>query len=983
MKNILIAVAALAVLPAVRAADSADACEKPFKILMIGNSFSICNLKQMPHVAKTAGIRLDLASLYIGGCPLSRHWNNVTKADGDPSFKPYRFDRVVDGKPVVSKGKANIQEALVLDKWDVVTVQQASSSSWRPETYEPYGGSLITKIRELAPQARILVQETWSYPPWDKRLKGFGFDQREMYVRLHRTYAEFAKRYSLDVIPVGTAAEIVPGRNSLFTKPDFHFNQEGQYLQGVVFTAKIFGKDARKLSYRPDWLDPARAEEIKEAAAKAVEGRGFSLPGFVERPYDFRRRLEKTHESWVRDMSLKPAADEFAFADGAVVAVPDVAGEVLLTAARDFVDYMFVSQRTSVRLAAGSCATEGGVEIQTSRSLLERQYSIETSARGVKIVARDERAAAQALYHLEDLMNLRLAPYLRIGNEKRRSLFSPRMTHSGWGVDAFPDEHLAQIAHAGMDAIVIFVKDVDKTKGAEYQDVRDTILRAKRYGLDTYLYSYVVAFVHPDDPDAKDRFASTYGRIAAAYPEAKGMVFVGESCQFPTKDERAQPRTNKNRIPGDKRPCAGWWPCRDYPDWLRGVKAAICAEAPGMEIVFWSYNWGRQPAQPRMELIDSLPRDVTLMATFEMFEPQVKRNGLSAPSSDYSLSFEGPGQYFSSEAERAHGRGLKLYSMSNTGGLTWDYGVIPYQPCPYQWKRRYDGVLKARKDWGLSGLMECHHYGWWPSFVSELEKEAFTEGGIPFDEHIRAIAARDFGAENAEKAIEAWKLWSDAARDYVASDANQYGPFRIGPAYPFHFGGDRIANEDFPCPPYASFGVRIARLNYYLDRSLQKPAAGEAGKQSLEKANKEIEILEMMRSALAAGADIFEGISAGSEKARRMAALGRFMQRTATTAINVKRGVIACRTGDKAGLLRLARDEYANAKAALPLVEADSRLGWEPSMEYVGGPEQIRWKLRMMESLYGKAALAEDVAPEGAETREPDANTGKCGCAQI
>lgn len=34
-------------------------------------------------------------------------------------------------------------------------------------------------------------------------------------------------------------------------------------------------------------------------------------------------------------------------------------------------------------------------------------------------------------------------------------------------------------------------------------------------------------------------------------------------------------------------------------------------------------------------------------------------------------------------------------------------------------------------------------------------------------------------------------------------------------------------------------------------------------------------------------------------------------------------------------------------------VETDSRLGWEPSMEYCGGPEQIRWKLGLMERLYG------------------------------
>ena len=694
----------------------------------------------------------------------------------------------------------------------------------------------------------------------------------------------------------------------------------------------------------------------------AVGGQG------AEAPYDFRKRLEVVHEAGRRDPAAERAADEFAFADGAVVCVPADADEVLAVAAKDFCDYLDVSMGVSARFARGGARgaralPSGSVEIALDGKMAARAYRIETES-GVKVTASDSRAAAQALYHLEDLMNIRCAPFIKKGTENRRSLFSPRMTHSGWGVDVFPDAHLAQIAHAGMDAIVIFVKDVDKTKGANYQDVRDVIRRAKRYGLDTYLYSYVVAFVHPDDPAAKAKFDATYGRIAAAYPEAKGIVFVGESCQFPTKDERAQPRTWNNKIPGDKRPTAGWWPCRDYPDWVRAVKASIDAHSHGMEIVFWTYNWGKQPVQPRMELIDNLPQDITLMATFEMFEPQVKRNGLNAPSADYSLSFEGPGRYFASEAERAHTKGMRLYSMSNTGGLTWDFGVIPYQPCPYQWKRRYEGIVKAHRDWGLSGLMECHHYGWWPSFVSELEKEAFTEGGIPFEEHIRLIAARDFGAENVECAIEAWKLWSEAARDYVASDDNQYGPFRLGPAYPYNYGGKWIENQEFPCPPYASFGVGIARLNY-LDRSGYDPRAGQVAKLDVAKMNKELALLEDMRMALGKGADMFEAMAAKAaragrapyriaraEKARRMAGLGRFMQRAVITAINVKHGAIAHCAGDKAAVLEWARKEYANAKAALPLVEADSRLGWEPSMEYVGGPEQIRWKLDRMEQTY-------------------------------
>ena len=271
MKKSIILVAAIAAASLGFAAQGEKQSEKPLKVLMIGNSFSICALKQMPPVAESMGRRLDLASLYIGGCSLERHWQNVVAAT-NADFRPYRFDRTTDGKKVVEKGKANIPDALVLDKWDVVTLQQASHFSWRPESYEPFGGNLVAKIRELAPQAKIVVQETWSYPPWDKRLKGFGFDQGEMYARLRGAYAAFAGKYGFDIIPVGTAAEFVPDRNSLFTKPDFHFNRDGEYLQGLAFTAKLFGVDVRKCAYRPSWMDAARAEEIKSAVMDAIEG---------------------------------------------------------------------------------------------------------------------------------------------------------------------------------------------------------------------------------------------------------------------------------------------------------------------------------------------------------------------------------------------------------------------------------------------------------------------------------------------------------------------------------------------------------------------------------------------------------------------------------------------------------------------------------------------------------------------------------------
>ena len=272
--------------------------QKKLKVLMIGNSFSISCLKHLPSVAQSCGADLDLASLYIGGCSLERHWRNVETAATNAAFRPYRFDRVSNGRRVVEKGAANIPDALVLDKWDVVTIQQASHLSWDKSSYHPWGDRLVAKIRALAPQARIVVQETWSYTPWDRRLAKWHMDQNEMYAKLHAAYVAFAAEYKFPVIPMGTAVQewrsrlpvkytensfggdVVGGgdkprfkRNeSNEWKPAcdvFHLNSpHGTYFQALVWAASLFdGVDVTKCAYRPKGVTEAEAKLMREIAA--------------------------------------------------------------------------------------------------------------------------------------------------------------------------------------------------------------------------------------------------------------------------------------------------------------------------------------------------------------------------------------------------------------------------------------------------------------------------------------------------------------------------------------------------------------------------------------------------------------------------------------------------------------------------------------------------------------------------------------------
>lgn len=709
-------------------------------------------------------------------------------------------------------------------------------------------------------------------------------------------------------------------------------------------------------------------------------------PLSTERPYGFRRRLAVVHQQDRRDPDAWPADGEVAIGAGWSIVIAREAAPLLLNVARDLQDYFLVSMGESVLLrrvddvAAVVEAKERLIVLATRADLPDfggeemppRGYRLVVAPGRVIVCGADARGAAQGSYWLEDLMNLRDGPFLTPVDVVRSPVFSPRMTHSGWGLDEYPDAYLNRIAHAGMDSILVFVTGVDRTPDerthdrsasgpvGRYRDLNDLVDRAEAFGLDVYLYAYFRNddLPHPCADGAEGAYERTYGAVFAACPRARGIVLVGESVEFPSKDPRTTGRHHLTPAPDGlpaTKPAPGWWPCTDYPEWLDLVKRVVRRHSPGAEIVFWTYNWGYAPETDRLALIRSLPTDITLHVTFEMFEP-VLRDGVREVCVDYTASFAGPGAYFRSEAQAARERGIRLSTMCNTGGLTWDVGVIPYEPVPMQWARRHAALLDAHARWGLSGLMESHHYGWWPSFVSDLAKGAYWTPGPSSDELCAALARREFGAAGAAPALAAWRAWSEAILDYVPTNEDQYGPFRTGPSYPLVF----RALPVFPVASHAMFGSRIFRIDYHMNVGTR--AAQTAG---AVRVDAEIRSLRRMEERWTEGlALIAEAAALAPARQRadaeRQRGLGAFILHAVRTTINVKEWW-TCRQrlfgeADPAAaealldeMAAIARREIANAQAAIPLVAADSRLGWEPSMEYVCSPDHLRWKIAQVE----------------------------------
>ncbi len=682
----------------------------------------------------------------------------------------------------------------------------------------------------------------------------------------------------------------------------------------------------------------------------------------AENKYDFRKRLLTVHEANVRNFNRAKKGNEYELKDNINISIPDTAEEVLKTAAADFSDYLKVSMNINAGITINKPA-EINIDLAANKGVDMGEYAsykgfiITTKESGIDIIAYDERGAAQALYYIEDLMTFKKAPVMEFGEIKKKPVFSPQMIHSGYGLDEYPDEYLARVAHEGRDAILIFAKDVNKTP-CGFVNFNLLIQRAAKYGLDVYAYSYLLSRMSPEAPEAEEYYENTYGKLFRECPGLKGVTLVGESVEFPSKD----PHVSKGRyfenvvdgIPTGKL-SSGWYPCYDYPDWLNFIKKIIRKYKPDADIVFWTYNWCNQPEEARVKLIESLPTDISLQATFEMAE-QRKIGKAVGRSADYSLSFEGPGKYFSSEAKAAKRNGIPLYSMANSGGLTWDIGVIPYEPMPYQWMRRYDAMLKAHDEWGLTGIMECHHYGFTPSIISKLSKHAFMEPREPMEDILKKILISEYGEENYSSVDKALALYSEAIRYYVASDSDQYGAFRVGPSYPFNLSAGKSLPQPLGCmipsDPEAHFGNRIVEMTY---RNVCDDRISPLGMRIGE----ELTSLEKMLELMQEGTDILYNLPVKTEKTEELKNLGHFITNCVKTGINAKKWhMLICQmnVADTKELLsdifdkmeNLLNTELENVYDTIPLVEYDSRLGWEPSMLYMTDKWHLEWKVRQV-----------------------------------
>ena len=108
-----------------------------------------------------------------------------------------------------------------------------------------------------------------------------------------------------------------------------------------------------------------------------------------------------------------------------------------MTAAQDLQDYFFKSMDMSLKLKKGE-ACANSISYDVNASVTKDAFILEVSENGIKITGNMSKDAFCGSVYVEDQLNLREAPYIAIQTLERKKLFTPRIVHSGWGIELFP-----------------------------------------------------------------------------------------------------------------------------------------------------------------------------------------------------------------------------------------------------------------------------------------------------------------------------------------------------------------------------------------------------------------------------------------------------------------------------------------------------------------------------------------------------------------
>lgn len=648
------------------------------------------------------------------------------------------------------------------------------------------------------------------------------------------------------------------------------------------------------------------------------------------------------------------------------------ADEVVTTAGGDL--QQFFEHAFHLRLAMSQSEKSFQIVVQVTDHIpgvnTEEGYRVSASARNITIEGATSRGVMRGVYTLEDWLRAREGAFVKPGVIVRNMRFGPRITtavHPGLSLYRetsfalpYTDGLLQRISHSGFNALWVWLNTEeatmdskvypeldDREAGARLERLEDLARRARRYGIDVYIYlatgynhHIAPSFFehHPDargygwgpplctsDPEVRRYYTETVETIFHRAPDLKGMEVIYDSEGFWYCGNSELTRLKCPR-------------CRHFTQQQLAVQllttlddAMHAAGGADKQLIAWNYN---VKSQWVLKLIPLLPRDIIIQADFDK-GMIAEKEGIQNETEDYNISNLGPPQLFVDEYRAAREHGLRVMAKTEHA-VSQEFIFVPYIPCLGQ---QYDRMAKMREYDLVGWFGNWNHYGYTPSPPAELINRASFDPSAEEAPMLRELATENFGPAAAPLVVQAWDDYSRGIREFPYSDpvARTPGPIQKGVSQPL-----------FLDPAIGGFGQWRSWQN---DLNWTRPWGTEMTQKYLTRldrwyslGNAELEKAEQMapgnRDALQGEWRVGRTIQGSVESVLHLIQWIEMRDRFFAAASDQERQKYADQ------LAQIALTERANAEAILPLLDSDPRLGYAAVGD--GGlftPGLVRWKL--------------------------------------
>lgn len=246
---------------------------KVIKIFGAGNSFTEDAFTWLSQIAAADGIEIMTVLPFVGGCTFKRHLDKIASSSDE-------YDLILNGKNTGKK--VTFDQALSMEKWDIVTFNQGSVQAGRPGSYVPFLNDLKSYILNRSPDAKPYIYQTWAYESDATHPYYYVYNnnQKEMWTRTQDCYHLASRLIDAPVIPVGEVIQYLRDNVTEFdyqnggmslNRDGFHLTEiYGRYVAGLTYYYSLFKGDILNNKFLPEYNGVKADEKIIEKIKKAV-----------------------------------------------------------------------------------------------------------------------------------------------------------------------------------------------------------------------------------------------------------------------------------------------------------------------------------------------------------------------------------------------------------------------------------------------------------------------------------------------------------------------------------------------------------------------------------------------------------------------------------------------------------------------------------------------------------------------------------------